>query len=160
MPELGEIRRADEIGRLPKNGWIKHVWVACVDCGKERWVQLTGVKFVSGRCRSCARRGENSGRYGHCGERTSNWKGGRSLGKDGYLLIRNPLHPRAFSNGYIGRARLVLEQKLGRPLRAGSVPHHINGIRDDDRPENLQELSYSEHNALSSRTYWNKVRKG
>jgi hypothetical protein len=36
----------------------------------------------------------------------------------------------------------------GDMVRAGYQIHHINGVRDDDRPENLQKVTIAEHYAL------------
>lgn len=74
-----------------------------------------------------------------------NWKGGRSVASNGYVLIKRPGHPMADSRGYVYEHRLVAAEQLGRPLRRGEVVHHRNGIKTDNRPENLEVLSRWEH---------------
>lgn len=66
---------------------------------------------------------------------------------EGYIFVLMPEHPKANSNkGYVKRARLVAEKKLGRYLYPGEITHHKNEIKDDDRPENIQVMeSISEH---------------
>ncbi len=64
-------------------------------------------------------------------------KSGEIHDRDGYVLVRLPEHPHAVG-GYVRRARLVMERSLGRLLTAQEVVSHKNGVRDDDRPENLE----------------------
>lgn len=56
---------------------------------------------------------------------------------DGYVLVKVPDHPRA-SRGWVREHIVVMEQTIGRHLLPGEEVHHINGVKDDNRPENLE----------------------
>ena len=71
-------------------------------------------------------------------ELNSNWKGGRSREKSGYVIVRVPDHPRAGKHPYVFEHILVAEDMLGRYLVKGETVHHRNGVRNDNRPENLE----------------------
>lgn len=69
---------------------------------------------------------------------------GRYVNSQGYVLLRMPTHPQA-NKGYVLEHRWVMEQKLGRPLRADEPVHHMNHVKTDNRPENLAVLSQHDH---------------
>ena len=70
----------------------------------------------------------------------TNWKGGRLVDHRGYVHIRRKNHSYN-NNGYVREHRLVMEQYLGRYLEPKEVVDHINGIKDDNRLENLKLFS-------------------
>lgn len=82
------------------------------------------------------------------GEKHWNWKGGQITSSQGYVLVLMPEHPRARKDGYIKRARLVAEKKLGRYLYPSEITHHKNEIRDDDRPEKIEVMTRGKHQSL------------
>ncbi len=96
----------------------------CPLCGAPR-----GARYAL--CEPCRRSDQGM-------ESNNAWKGGRII-KKGYILLRTPNHPKSKSNGgYVFENILVMEQHLGRNLFPGENVHHRNGIRDDNRIENLE----------------------
>lgn len=57
---------------------------------------------------------------------------------DKYVLLHIPNHPMANKGGNVYEHRLVMAEHLGRWLRKGESVHHKNGIRNDNRIENLE----------------------
>lgn len=78
------------------------------------------------------------------GAQAINWKGGRTVDRDGYVLIHKPDHP-CSCNGYVFEHRLVIEAHLGRFLAPNEIAHHINEQRADNRLGNLQLMTMAEH---------------
>ena len=64
------------------------------------------------------------------------WRGGTKRSNGRYKVLR-PEHPRADGGGYVYRNIVVWEDTNKKRVPSGYQVHHLNGIKSDDRPENL-----------------------
>jgi HNH endonuclease len=114
------------------------VWRCRCTCGNETTVRNGNLQ--SGGVRSCGRSLRRTG------DQHPNWRCGYTISTHGYkhVLIDAPER----TNRYEAEHRVVMASVMGRPLNMNEIVHHINRIKTDNRPENLQVLSREEHAAL------------
>lgn len=73
------------------------------------------------------------------GVKNGMWKGGRTITKHGYVLIRvGKEHPLADIRGYAYEHRVIAAQKLGRALKPDEIVHHQDGNTQNNNPDNLK----------------------
>jgi hypothetical protein len=115
---------------------------------EEKWpMTKIGEKFGTQRYiveRTLRKRGVFTTRRPMVGEAHYSWKGGKHIDRKGYVFIKvDPKRPfsvtMAIGKGeYVLEHRLVMAEKLGRPLKKSETVHHIDGDRGNNSPENLQ----------------------
>lgn len=84
-------------------------------------------------------------RRGLSPEKHGQWNGGRIIAGEGYYMVLSKSHPRSNRDGYVYEHILVIEKHLGRSITAEEAVHHINGIKTNNRIENLELMSKSKH---------------
>lgn len=156
IPIPNEIRRGSELGYKCST---PRIWAACSICGKYRWTFAIKRQAVSKICHKC-----NSLR----GLRIINAKHDKNRvlkTTSGYVLCRRSEHdkfwePMAHKYGHILEHRLVMAKHLGRCLASFESVHHKNGIKDDNRIENLELTTNGAHSKRHSKGYRDGYQQG
>ncbi len=65
-------------------------------------------------------------------------KGSGWVNRAGYRVLYKPDHPNRTKIDTVMEHVLVMSEFLGHPVKKGDTIHHRNGIRDDNRTENLE----------------------
>ena len=131
------------------------VSISCPKCGKPKWVQPHQVKIRETMlCKSCSAKLREVLPPYYKGSTHPRWKGGRYKGQHGYIFVRlEPdtfFYPMTNKSGYLLEHRLVVAKHLKRHLLAWEIVHHKNGVKDDNRLENLEIMSAPyKHNAVT-----------
>lgn len=125
----------------------------CTDCGEK-------IYKNSKRCRNChyiylsqTWKGNNywkktvktQFKKGHKPLTRTHKKFDRLKHTEGYIMLYLPDHPFSNKIGFVFEHRYVLEQKIGRYLTKDEISHHINEIKNDNRPENLELTTRQKH---------------
>jgi len=93
------------------------------------------------------------------------WRGGTTLHNSGYIQVAiekdSFFFPMLDKQDYILEHRLVMAKHLGRCLQSWEIVHHKNGVKDDNRIENLElTSSRGEHILNHSKGYRDGFQRG
>lgn len=132
--------RWEVLERAPIRKDLRTWWLCRCSCGTVREVNGGGLCSGGSKSCGCLARELSAARKGSVSKA---WKGGHTTSRQGYILIQTENRGISKRRLYRPEHVLVMENHLGRLLRPKDVIHHKNGIRDDNRLENLELWSCS-----------------
>lgn len=118
----------------------KTTWECVCECGSGVRKHYTTNNLIAGNAKSC-------GCLAAChrtGSKNWKWRGGRTRSESGYVTVRVWDYPGTLKSISIHEHVYVMAKFLGRPIREKESIHHKNGVRDDNRLENLELWSCSQ----------------
>ena len=123
--------------------------LVCKNCGSTHDIcQKQSGKFY-GYCRKCMYKLRNGTKY-------KDQDIVREINDEGYVILKGkgtrdfPSYKRRYGTGILEHDH-IMEMHLGRPLdTTRECVHHINGIKTDNRIENLKLVTLSEHAKIHS----------
>lgn len=123
------------LSRAPKKYRGQARWICVCGCGTESVVESARLRAGVANSCGCA---QAERMKASLGVDHPAWKGGKWKDHSGYVIVR--------PEGGTPRPEhvVIMEKFLGRRLLSKETVHHKNGIRDDNRLENL-ELWGSNH---------------
>ncbi len=156
-------------GRVPWNKDKRYYIIAkprkCIVCDKEFFATPKRIinkhsKYCSRKCWQIDRKNfrfsdevKKKMSIKRKGTMPPNFKGWK-ITYNGYKFIYMPKHPFCNCNKYVYEHRLVMEKYLGIYLKPKERVHHLNGIKTDNRIENLKLFpNESEHQKFHSSKY-------
>lgn len=113
------------------------------DCGE--WIPVINKKRQKARFKH----GHNPQKMG---AENPHWKGGKWISHYGYVMVNLGSH------NFIPEHRLIVERHLNACLLSWVDVHHINGVKADNRIENLEVMSHGKHMSITAYEGWRSGR--
>ena len=123
----------------------KKYTAVCTNCSTTFRTRKEDAKSCSPKCTMQMMIAQGKRNRFPKGVPSPNSKGG-TINRAGYRLIFVPSHPGSTTRGYVLEHRLVMEQHLGRQLEDWEKVHHRNGVKSDNRIENLEIVTHARPN--------------
>lgn len=120
------------------SGTAKTKWSCKCECGNE--CVVLGGNLRMGRTQSCGCKNREKSRKRLCQSKT--WEkshkqiGHKTKTSKGYIRIK--IDDGVGRYNYQYEHVVIMERMIGRPLLSDESVHHRNGIKTDNRPENLE----------------------